>query len=107
MRLILFFYIYMQDLRCKKIRYTCSYRTHVVVPPSRGRTGIPKWLKDKSMGFEVSIKLPNKWYKDDTFLGFALFFSFVPLDVDDETRRHHLDDCQLSISQDDQFIWMG
>ena len=75
-----------------------------VVLPSRGRTGIPKWVKDKSMGCEVSIELPNKWYKDDTFLGFAVFFSFVPRDVDDEKKMHHLGYCELSISQGDQFI---
>ena len=57
------------------------------------------------MGFEVSIKLPNKWYKDDT-LQFALFFNFVPLDVDDETIKHDVVNCQLSISQGDQFIWV-
>ena len=57
------------------------------------------------MGFEVSIELPNKWYKDDVFLGFALFFNFVPLDVDDETIKHGVN-CQLSISQGDQCIWL-
>ena len=75
-----------------------------VILPSRGRTGIPKWVKDKSMGCEVSIELPNKWYKDDTFLGFALFFRFVPLDVDDEIKVDPFCFCELSISQGDQFI---
>ena len=90
----------MQDLRCNKV---WKELWNFVVLPSRGRTGIPKWVKDKSMGCEVIIELPNKWYKDDTFLGFALFFSFVPLDVD-EKKKHPLGFCKLSISQGDQFI---
>ena len=91
----------MQDLRCNK-----EWRVlwNFVVLPSRGRIGIPKWVKDKSMGCEVSIELPNKWCKDDTFLGFALSFSFFPLDVDDEKKMHHLSSCELRISQGDQFI---
>ena len=93
-------YIYMQDLRCNKVWMELW---NFVVLPSRGRTGIPKWVKYKSMGCEVSIELPNKWYKDDTFLGFALFFSFAPLDVDDE-KKMHLGFSELSISQGDQFI---
>ena len=91
----------MQDLRCNKVGK--GLRNFFILP-SRGRTGIPKWVKDKSMGCEVIIELPNKWYKDDTFLGFALFFSFVPLDVDDEEKLHHLGYCELRISQGDQFI---
>ena len=46
------------------------------------------------MGCEVTIELPKKWYKDDNFLGFALFF--------------HVDNfllpCEFSISQGNQFI---
>ena len=93
-------YIYMQDLRCNKVWMKVW---NFFVLPSRGRIGIPEWVKDKSMGCEVSIELPNKWYKEDTFLGFALFFSFVPLDVDDEKKMHPLGRCELSISQGDQF----
>ena len=36
-----------------------------------GRTGIPKWVRDKSTRCEVRIHLPKKWHKDDNFLGFA------------------------------------
>ena len=91
----------MQYLRCNKVWLEVW---NFVILPSRGRTGIPKWVKDKSMGCEVIIELPNKWYKDDTFLGFALFFSSVPCDVDDENKKHPLSFCKLSISQGDQFI---
>ena len=90
----------MQDLRCNKVWVKVW---NFVVLPSRGRIGIPEWVKDKSMGCEVIIELPNKWYEDDT-LGFALFLSFFPLDVDDEEKLHHLGYCKLSISQGDQFI---
>ena len=84
----------MQNLRCKKVTYSCISGLHAVV--TGGRTGlIPEWVSDKSMGCEITIELPKKWYKDDNFLGFALFF--------------HLDHfpppyCEFSISQGDQFI---
>ena len=49
---------------------------HVVV--TGGMTGlIPEWASDKRMGCDVTIGLPKKWYKNDNFLGFALFFHFV------------------------------
>ena len=60
---------------------------HVVV--TGGRTGlIPEWVSDRSKECEVSIELPKKWYKDDNFLGIALFFHFVhlPPPDDDQTR---------------------
>ena len=66
----------MQNLRCKKVTDSRFSGVHVVV--TGGRTGlIPEWVSDKSMGCEVIIELPKKWYKDDNFLGFALFFHFV------------------------------
>ena len=84
----------MQNLRCKKETYSRYSEIHVVV--TRGGTGlIPEWVSDKSMGCEVTIELPKKWYKDDNFLGFALFFDFVdsPLPY-----------CEFIVSQGDQFI---
>ena len=60
---------------------------HAVV--TGGRTGlIPEWVSDRSKECEISIELPKKWYKDDNFLGIALFFHFVhlPLPDDDQTR---------------------
>ena len=84
----------MQNLRCKKVTHSCYSRLHGVV--TRGRTGlIPKWVSDKSMGCEVIIELPKKWYKDDNFLGFALFFHY---------DHFPLPYCEFSISQGDQFI---
>ena len=71
------------------------------------RTGIQKWVSDKSMGCEVRIDLPKKWYKDDNFLGFSLFFNFVhlPPPHDDQTRCNipHCC-CEFSISQCHQSI---
>ncbi|KAJ9672864.1 hypothetical protein PVL29_026210 [Vitis rotundifolia] len=49
----------------------------IIIP---GSSGIPKWIREKSMGSEVRIELPKNWYKDDSFLGFALFFHHLPLD---------------------------
>ena len=87
----------MQNLRCKKETYTGYSGIHAVV--TIGRTGlIPEWVSDKSMGCEVTIELPKKWYKDDNFLGFALFFHFVDF---------HPVYCEFSISQGDQFISMS
>ena len=87
----------MQNLRCKKETYSRYSGIHAVV--TRGGTElIPEWVSDKSMGCEVTIELPKKWYKDDNFLGFALFFHFV-----DFPPPHH----QFSISQGDQFIWVS
>ena len=84
----------MQNLRCKKEKYSCYSGIHVVV--TRGGTGlIPEWVSDKSMGCEVTIELPKKWYKDDNFLGIALFFHFV-----DFLSPY----CEFSISQGNQFI---
>ena len=83
----------MQNLRSKKETWSLFSGIHVVV--TRGGTGlIPEWVSDKSMGCEVTIELPKKWYKDDNFLGFALFFHFVD----------SLIFYQFSISQGDQFI---
>ena len=85
--------LFMQNLRCKKKRYTHYSKIYPVV--KGGMTGlIPEWVSDKSMGCEITKVLPKKWYKDDNFLGFALFFHFV-----DSPPEY-----QFSISQGDQFI---
>ena len=87
----------MQNLRSKKETYSSYSGIHVVV--TRGGTRlIPEWVSDKSMGCEVTIELPKKWYKDDNFLGFALFFNFV-----DFYQVY----CEFSISQGDKFISMS
>ena len=87
----------MQNLRCKKVTYSRCSGLHAAVTGGRTRL-IPEWVSDKSMGCEVTIELPKKWYKDDNFLGFALFFQ-----NDDFVHPHH----QFSISQGDQFIWVS
>lgn len=75
-----------RDLRSSRIRIT--------IP---GSSGIPEWIRDKSMGCEVRIELPENWYKDDIFLGFALFFYYLPLDNNDNDYGY-----ELSISFADQ-----
>ena len=83
----------MQNLRCEKETYSGYSKINVVV--KGGRTGlILEWVSDKSMGCEVTIELPKKWYKYDNFLGIALFFHCV----------HFPPYCEFSISQGDQFI---
>ena len=89
--------LFMQNLRCKKETYSGNSLNDALV--TVGMTGlIPEWVSDKSMGCEVTIELPKKWYKDDNFLGFALFFHSV---------KSHLLYCEFSISQGDQFISMS
>ena len=84
----------MQNLRCKKVTYSRFSGLHAVV--TEGRTGlIPEWVSDKSMGCEVTIELPKKWYKDDNFLGFALFF---------HSDHFSPPGCEFWISKGDQFI---
>ena len=87
----------MQNLRCKKVTYSRCSGLHAAVTGGRTRL-IPEWVSDKSMGCEVTIELPKKWYKDDNFLGFALFCLF-----DNSVHPHY----QFSISQGDQFIWVS
>ena len=87
----------MQNLRCKKETYSGNSLNDALV--TVGMTGlIPKWVSDKSMGCEVTIELPKKWYKDDNFLGFALFF---------HSDHFPIPHCEFSISQGDQFISMS
>ena len=86
--------LFMQNLRCKKETYFRYSQIHAAV--TGVWTGlIPEWVSDKSMGCEVTIELPKKWYKDDNFLGFALFFHFV-----DSPPPY----CQFIVSQGNQFI---
>ncbi|CBI39954.3 unnamed protein product, partial [Vitis vinifera] len=68
----------------------------VVIP---GSNGIPEWVSDKSTGCEIRIELPKNWYKDDSFLGFALFFHHLPLDDDDDEcdTKFYFHQCELSI----------
>ena len=87
----------MQNLRCKKVTYSRCSGLHAAVTGGRTRL-IPEWVSDKSMGCEVTIELPKKWYKDDNFLGFALFFQ-----NDDFVHPYY----QFSISQGDQFKWVS
>ena len=77
---------------------------NVVIP---GSCGIPKWVSHQSTGHEVRIVLPENGYEDKNFLGFALFFYLVPLDVDDPICANMYspldnNDIQFVIS-DDQF----
>ena len=109
--------LFMQNLRCKKETYSGNSLNDALV--TVGMTGLipewvsdksmgcevtielPKkwyWVSDKSMGCEVTIELPKKWYKDDNLLGFALFFHSV---------NFHLLYSEFSISQGDQFISMS
>ena len=86
----------------------------VVIP---GRSGIPEWVRHKSMGREIRIELPKNWYEDKKFLGFSLFFHHIPLDDDDDICKtiydcthpcdsfHFVDGSQLELqtSHGDQF----
>ncbi|KAJ9675649.1 hypothetical protein PVL29_024531 [Vitis rotundifolia] len=58
----------------------------IVIP---GISGIPEWIMDQNMGNHVTIDLPQDWYADKDFLGFALCSAYVPLDNESEDDFEH------------------
>ena len=37
-----------------------------------GNNGIPEWISHKKKGSEIVVELPENWWEDNNFLGFAL-----------------------------------
>ncbi|KAL6332030.1 hypothetical protein AAG906_020389 [Vitis piasezkii] len=37
-----------------------------------GNNGIPEWISHKKKGSEIGVELPENWWEDNNFLGFAL-----------------------------------
>ena len=44
-----------------------------------GSTGIPEWIRRQKKGSVVATKLPQYWYENSDFLGFALCYVYVHL----------------------------
>ncbi|RVW68110.1 hypothetical protein CK203_064708 [Vitis vinifera] len=53
----------------------------IAIPRS---SGIPEWIRYQKEGSKLQTKLPRNWYKNDDFLGFALFSIHVPLDYESD-----------------------
>lgn len=80
-----------------------SHIINVIFP---GMYGIPEWVSHKSVGREIRIELPNNWYEaDNNFLGFAIFFYLLPLDVDSPISKKIYSESriQFGISNGDEF----
>ena len=58
--------------------YYWSKRVNIVIP---GNNGIPKWISQQKKGSQITIELPMDWYQNNDFLGFALYFVYVPSDI--------------------------
>ena len=123
----IYIYIYSHSMKlCMKFTYAflqditkgtfCIYWKDNIIPYGTkisvaipGSFGIPEWVSHKSMGREVRIELPNNWYKDNNFLGFALFFYLIPLSDDDLCKMAHgyhylpFSLIQFGISNGDEF----
>ena len=54
----------------------------IAIPRS---SGISEWMRYQKCGSKVTTKLPRNWYKNNDFLGFALFSIHVPVDHDHES----------------------
>ena len=68
----------MQDLERTRISDS-SFRgrgTCIVLP---GREGIPEWIIDRRNINLMRTYLPQNWHRSNEFLGFAIFFVFVPV----------------------------
>ncbi|KAL6315252.1 hypothetical protein AAG906_000331 [Vitis piasezkii] len=82
----------------------CQYGTEVVIP---GSGGIPEWISHPSMGCQAIVELPKNRYEDNNFLGFAVFFHYVPLDHFRPHGDRHIVQFELRISHDDQSERVG
>ena len=89
-----FFFFFWQDFECSSSSqvYLCDSPYYfgegvcIVIP---GISGIPEWIMDQNMGNHVTIDLPQDWYADKDFLGFALCSAYVPLDNKSEDDFEH------------------
>ncbi|XP_034675537.1 disease resistance protein RPV1-like isoform X14 [Vitis riparia] len=50
-------------------RFYCQEKVEILMP---GNNGIPEWISHKKKGSEIVVELPENWWEDNNFLGFAL-----------------------------------
>ncbi|KAJ9675668.1 hypothetical protein PVL29_024538 [Vitis rotundifolia] len=83
-----------QDLVCGSsfqlcVCYSYSYFEEGVSIFFPGISGIPEWIMGENMGNHVTIDLPQDWFEDKDFLGFALCSAYVPLDDESKDDFEH------------------
>ncbi|KAJ9675440.1 hypothetical protein PVL29_024385 [Vitis rotundifolia] len=83
-----------QDMVCGSsfqlcLHYSYSYFEEGVGIFFPGISGIPEWIMGQNMGNHVTIDLPQDWYEDKDFLGFALCSTYVPLDDESKDDFEH------------------
>ncbi|KAL6315391.1 hypothetical protein AAG906_000501 [Vitis piasezkii] len=47
----------------------CQKKVEILMP---GNNGIPEWISHKKKGSEIVVELPENWWENNNFLGFAL-----------------------------------
>ena len=92
---LLFFFFFWQDFECRSsssqvnLHDSSSYFGEGVSIFISGISGIPEWIMDQNLGNHVTTNLPQDWYEDKDFLGFALCSVYVPLDDKSEDDFEH------------------
>ncbi|KAJ9676311.1 hypothetical protein PVL29_025034 [Vitis rotundifolia] len=61
----------------------------IVVP---GSNGIPKWIRNQTERCQIRIGLPQNWYENNDFLGFAILSVYAPLDECENDFAHTSED---------------
>ena len=90
-----FFFFFWQDFECRSsssqvnLHDSSSYFGEGVSIFISGISGIPEWIMDQNLGNHVTTNLPQDWYEDKDFLGFALCSVYVPLDDKSEDDFEH------------------
>ncbi|KAL6316839.1 hypothetical protein AAG906_022509 [Vitis piasezkii] len=67
--------------------------------------GIPEWISHQKKGSKITLTLPQNWYENDDFLGFALCSLHVPLDIewtDIKEARNFI--CKLNFDNSASFV---
>ncbi|XP_034677016.1 disease resistance protein RUN1-like isoform X2 [Vitis riparia] len=87
-----------------------SYWNKAIRVVISGNNGIPEWISQQKKGSQITIELPMDWYRNNDFLGFALYSVFIPMVYDglncelnfcgDQSECCHVDDvwflcCQI------------
>ena len=56
-----------------------------------GNNGIPEWISHKKKGSKIGVELPENWWEDNNFLGFALcsVFKFNEVRIWCKLTFHH------------------
>ncbi|KAJ9676310.1 hypothetical protein PVL29_025033 [Vitis rotundifolia] len=61
----------------------------IVVP---GSNGIPKWIRNQTERCQIIIGLPQNWYENNDFLGFAILSVYAPVDECENDFAHTSED---------------